>query len=69
MRQCELLDLCRSSLYYQPKPVSPADLALMRRLDELHLAYPFLGARQLARMLQREGHRMSAAVMWAPSCS
>ncbi|MDH3414104.1 MAG: IS3 family transposase, partial [Gammaproteobacteria bacterium] len=55
MRQCELLDLCRSSLYYQPKPVSPADLRLMRRIDELHLAHPFLGARRLARMLQREG--------------
>ena len=55
MRQCELLDVCRSSLYYQPQPVSPADLALMRRLDELHLAHPFLGARRLARMLEREG--------------
>jgi putative transposase len=54
-RQCELLDVCRSSLYYQPKPVSAADLALMRRIDELHLAHPFLGARKLARMLQREG--------------
>jgi putative transposase len=55
MRQCELLGLCRSSLYYQPKPVSQADLALMRRLDELHLAHPFLGARRLARMLERCG--------------
>ena len=55
MRQCELLDLCRSSWYYRPPPVSAADLALMRRLDELHLKYPFLGARRLARMLQREG--------------
>ena len=55
MRQCELLDVCRSSLYYQPKPASPADLVLMRRIDELHLAHPFLGARRLARMLQREG--------------
>ena len=55
MRQCELLDVCRSSLYYQAKPVSPADLWLMRRIDELHLAHPFLGARRLARMLQREG--------------
>ena len=55
MRQCELLDLCRSSLYYQPPPVSAADLAPMRRMDELHLAHPFLGARRLARMLQREG--------------
>jgi putative transposase len=55
MRQCELLDVCRSSLYYQPKPTSAADLALMRRIDELHLNHPFLGARRLARMLQREG--------------
>ena len=53
--QCELLDVCRSSLYYQPKPVSQADLKLMRRIDELHLAHPFLGARRLARMLERSG--------------
>ena len=58
MRQCELLDMCRSSLYYQPKPVSPSDLTLMRRIDELHLAHPFLGARRLARMLQREGFKV-----------
>jgi putative transposase len=55
VRQCELLDLARSSLYYQPRPVSPADLALMRALDELHLKHPFLGARRLAPMLQRQG--------------
>ena len=56
MRQCELLDVCRSSLYYQPKPVSQADLALMRAIDELHLKHPFLGARRLAEMLKRQGH-------------
>ena len=55
MRQCELLELCRSSFYYEPSPISAADLSLMRRLDELHLNYPFLGARRLARLLQREG--------------
>ena len=55
MRQCELLELCRSSLYYTPKPVSAADLALMRSIDALHLAHPFLGSRRLARMLQRQG--------------
>ena len=55
MRQCQLLDLCRSSFYYQPRPVSAEELGLMRRLDELHLNYPFLGARRLARMLRREG--------------
>jgi putative transposase len=55
VRQCELLELSRSSVYYEPRPVSAADLALMRRLDELHLAHPFLGARKLATMLKREG--------------
>lgn len=54
-RQCELLGVCRSSLYYQARPVSPADLGLMCRLDELHLELPFLGARRLTHMLQREG--------------
>ena len=58
MRQCELLEVCRSSLYYQPKPVADADLALMRRLDELHLKHPFLGARRLAQMLLREGFQV-----------
>ena len=47
--------MCRSSLYYTPRPVSAADLTLMRALDELHLKYPFLGARRLAQMLMREG--------------
>jgi len=55
MRQCELLGLCRSSLYYRPQPISEADLLLMRSIDELHLAHPFLGARRLARLLQRAG--------------
>ncbi len=55
LHQCELLGLCRSSLYYRPQPISDADLRLMRRIDELHLAHPFLGARRLARLLQREG--------------
>lgn len=55
MRQCELFDLCRSSLYYQPKPVSEADLKLMRRIDGMHLEHPFLGARRITRLLQREG--------------
>jgi len=56
VRQCELLDLCRSSLYYQPRPISPTDLLLMRRIDELHLEHPFLGARRMAQLLRREGH-------------
>ena len=53
--QCELLGLSRASVYYRPRGVSEADLALMRRLDELHLEHPFLGARKLARVLSDEG--------------
>jgi len=53
--QCELLGLSRSSVYYRPRGVSEADLRLMRRLDELHLEHPFLGARKLARLLKDEG--------------
>ena len=54
--QCQLLGLSRSSAYYRPRPVSASDLALMRRLDELHLEHPFLGSRKLARLLKDEGH-------------
>ena len=46
-RQAQVLKLSRSSLYYRPEPVSPADLAIMRRIDELHLEYPFAGSRML----------------------
>ncbi len=56
--QCELLGLSRSSVYYRPRGVSGADLCLMRRLDELHLEHPFLGARKLARLLKDEGHTL-----------
>jgi putative transposase len=55
VRQCELLQLARSSAYYQPLPVSEADLALMRRIDELHLKWPFLGARRLVPLLNADG--------------
>jgi len=55
-RQCQLLRLSRSTAYYQPKPVSAVDLVLMRRSDELHLEYPFAGARMLRDLLRAEGH-------------
>src|SRR5579871_6855997 len=54
-RQAELLRLSRSSLYYQPCPVSPADLAIMRRMDEMHLEHPFAGSRMLRDLLKSEG--------------
>jgi putative transposase len=54
-RQCALLGLARSTAYYEPMPVSEADLALMRRIDELHLKWPFLGARRLRDLLRKDG--------------
>jgi putative transposase len=57
-RQAELLELSRSSVYYQPRPISERDLTLMRRIDELHLEAPYYGARKLARQLKREGHEV-----------
>jgi transposase InsO family protein len=54
--QCELLGLSRSSVYYRPRGVGEGDLLLMRRIDELHLEHPFLGARKLSRLLKDEGY-------------
>jgi putative transposase len=54
-RQASLLNISRGTVYYLPQPVSPADLALMRRIDELHLKHPFMGARQLRDQLDRQG--------------
>jgi putative transposase len=55
VRQAELLRLSRSSLYYEPRPVSAAELAIMRRIDALHLDYPFAGSRMLRDLLRGEG--------------
>jgi putative transposase len=44
-----------SSVYYQPCPVSEADLWLMRRIDKLHLSYPFAGSRMLRDILRQQG--------------
>jgi putative transposase len=54
-RQAKLLGISRGAVYYLPQPVSPADLALMRKLDELHLEHPFMGARMLRDQLTRQG--------------
>ncbi len=47
IRQCELLDLPRSTFYHAPKPVSEADLALMKLIDRCHMELPFCGSRQM----------------------
>jgi putative transposase len=55
VRQAELLRLSRSSLYYAPQPVPAAELAIMRRIDALHLDYPFAGSRMLRDLMRGEG--------------
>jgi len=54
-RQAELLEISRSTIYYRPRPISDADLMLMRRIDELHMNYPFAGSRMLRDMLSQQG--------------
>jgi len=56
VRQCQALALSRSTAYSQPQLISAAELALRRRIDELHLARPFAGARMLRDLLRREGY-------------
>ena len=54
-RQARALGISRSSVYYRPIQVSDVDLSLMRRIDEIHLEYPFAGSRMMRDMLRREG--------------
>jgi putative transposase len=55
-RQAELLEISRAAVYYVPRPISGADLGLMRRIDALHLECPFAGSRLLKKLLRTEGH-------------
>lgn len=54
-RQTDLLGISRGSLYYQPQPASADDLALMRRIDQLHMEFPFSGSRMMKGLLRQEG--------------
>ena len=54
-RQCALLGLSRSGLYYRPRPPGDANLALMRAIDAIYTAHPFMGSRQIRRELDRQG--------------
>jgi len=56
-RQAKVLNVSRGSVYYRPRPASAADLALMRRIDELHPDFPFAGSRMLRDLLVAEGFR------------
>ena len=57
-RQAKALGVSRGSVYYLPRPVSASVLALMRRIDELHLDYPFAGSRMLQGLLLGEGYQV-----------
>ncbi len=54
-KQVEVLHISRGSVYYRPRPVPEADLAVMLRLDRLHLEFPFAGSRMLRGLLVAEG--------------
>ena len=58
-RRCELLDVARSSAYYRGEPVSEADFAVMRLIDETHLQWPFYGSRRMRDELQERGHTVN----------
>jgi len=70
-RQAKALGISRGSVYYLPRPVSAADLALMRRMDELHLDHPFAGSRMLQGLLMADGHsvgRLHVATLMKRMC-
>ena len=60
-RQCMLLGIARSGVYRPPRPANDDDLALMRRIDELFTAWPFLGSRRMTAMLKAGGFRSIAS--------
>ena len=53
-RQAKAVGISRGSIYYRPRPVGEAGLRLMRRIDELHLEYPFAGSRMMRGLLRQE---------------
>lgn len=57
-RQAQLLEISRGSVYYVPVPISEADLKIMREIDELHMEYPYAGARMLRDFLKLRGYRI-----------
>ena len=59
VRQCQLLDISRSGLYYEPVGVSDEDLNLMKLIDKQYMATPFYGARKMAVWLKSECHRVN----------
>lgn len=65
-RLVTLLEISRGTVYYLPQPVSPADLALMRKIDKLDLEYPFMGSRMLRDQPARQSIRGRPPVRLSP---
>ena len=59
VRQCTLLGISRSSLYYRPREISPEDLAIMKLMDQQYLLTPFYGSRRMMVWLKRQRHQVS----------
>ena len=57
-KQCKILELSRSSIYYEPAPVSDKDRELIRLIDEIHLEEPYLGSRRIKIILKRKGYKV-----------
>ena len=57
-KQAAVVGIARSTVYYLPRPVSAEDLALMKRIDTLHTAFPFAGSRMLRRLLAFDGRKV-----------
>lgn len=57
-RQCKILELSRSGVYYTPVPLSAMDIELMRQIDEIHLLYPFFGSRKIRNELWARGYNI-----------
>jgi len=62
VKQAVVLRISRGSVYYLPRPVPAADLAIMQRIDRLHLEFPFAGSRMLRGLLAAEGARSAAGM-------
>jgi len=58
VQQCRIVGISRTSMYYEPKPISSRDIELMRLIDEIHLRYPFYGSRRILDELKESGHEV-----------
>jgi putative transposase len=59
LRQCQILNISRSSVYYTPRPVKPEDLKIMRLIDEQYLKNPTSGSRGMRNFLRRQGYKIN----------